>query len=360
MKAYHEHMHGMARVIDAVEALVSGPTSRVFRLGVALPLQGVIGQAGPSALEAVILAAKELDSRRTMTERPVELVIVDAGLSPARVAANVAQLARSGCVEAFIGLHTSDVLEAIERELHSWPIPYVFTAGHENRPRPLGFFSSGESPAEMAVGVRRVAQERAIQDWAIIGSDYIWPNAVGSAARAAITESAGRVVMDRLVPLGSAAAAAPALLDSIARSGAQGAVVSMPGRELIAFLAALRSTRLHESLIVCSGTLEENVLYALGGSCTGNLYATQHSFETLQSPRRMELNARYAAAFGAGAPALNSWAEHCYDAIHMVVGMERAGLLTVENMAIEETLREFGPSYDIQLGVAAGLSFEVV
>jgi ABC-type branched-subunit amino acid transport system substrate-binding protein len=352
-------------VIDAIEATLYGPSARSFRLGAVLPLSGTLGQAGPSALEALILAAEELQATRSPGQRSIELVLIDAGAPAQSVAQTVAQLARAGIVEAFVGLHTSDVLEAIEVAAAGFPVPYVFTAGHESREQPPGFYSPGESPAEMAQGVGRVMDARDVREWAIIGSDYIWPHAVGAAARKVIEMNAGRVVLDQVIPLHGAMAASRQLLSDITSSGAEGLIVSMPGRELITILTALHDTELDREFVVYSGTLEENVLYALGGNLTGNLYSTQHSFETLASPRRVELNERFAVALGDDSPAVNSWAEHCYDAVHLMVGLERAGLLDARCVSEyrcppPEGVLELLPHYSIQLAVAAGMRFEIM
>lgn len=352
-------------VMHAIEAMIAGPSARALRLGAVIPLSGTLGQSGPSALEAIILATKELQVSKSRLQRSIELVLIDAGAPIPTVAQTVSQLARSGTVEAFVGLHTSDVLEAIEKATAGFSIPYIFTAGHESREQPLGFYSSGESPAEMAHGIRRVMGDRNVREWAIVGSDYIWPHAVGASARSVIEENAGHVVLDRVVPLNSAKVVSPQLLSDIAQSGAQGLVANMPGRELINFLSALRGTELSRDLIIYSGTLEENVLYALGGDKTGNLYSTQHSYETLRSPQRIELNERFAAALGDDSPALNSWAEHCYDAVQLLVRLERSGMLQPRYMgahhsALPDGAIDFRPQYSIQLAVAAGLRFEIM
>lgn len=352
-------------MMDALEAIVAGPDQRTFRLGAALPLSGVLGQAGPSALEAILLAGRDLQATRSKSDRPIEIVLVDAGAPPRAVADSVSHLSRAGIVDAFVGLHTSDVLEAIEQKSTGHPMSYVFTAGHESRPRPDGFFSSGESPDEMCQGVRRLIKGRQIENWAIIGSDYVWPRSVGKAARNVIRELGASVVFDRVVALGEVQAACHDLLEGLVASKAQGVVASLPGRELIMLLSALKASGLDRKIVVCSGTLEENVLYALGGNSTGNLYATQHSFDNLRSPGRLELNERYTAAYGHDAPALNSWAEHCYDAVHLLVGLERNGLLAPSNLRMDEAttpaeVLRLRPRYEIQVAVAAGLSFEAM
>jgi ABC-type branched-subunit amino acid transport system substrate-binding protein len=335
-------------------------------MGLVLPMSGVIGLAGPSALEAVTLAGRELQHSATSFDRGLEFVLIDSGGPPRRVAERVADLAHSHTVDAFVGLHTSDVLEAIEHALAPGPVPYVFTPGHEDADRLPGFYCSGEPPQVMAVGLARVIADRHVSEWAIVGTDYVWPRAMRDSARAVIEANGGRVVLDRLLPLGRVRREAPRFVDELIRSGARGVIVNMPGRDLSTTLLAVRARGLDKALLRFSGSLEENALYALGGDRSGNLYSTSHSFESLQSPRHQELNDKYRFAFGDESPVLNSWAEHCYDGVHLLARLDRSGLLSTASLdshpdnhtpAEAAMLR---PQYESHLAVAVGMTFEVL
>lgn len=354
------------RLLDGLEAMIEGANPRRFRLGLVLPMSGVIGLAGPSALEVVTLAGRELQNSATSFDRGLEFVLVDSGGPPRRVAERVADLAHSHAVDAFVGLHTSDVLEEIERALAHHPVPYVFTPGHEDAHRLPGFYCSGEPPQVMAAGLARVIAERQVNEWAIVGTDYVWPRAMRDSARAVIEAAGGRVVLDRLLPLATVRRELPRFMDELIRSGARGVIVNMPGRDLSTTLLAIRARGLDKALVRFSGSLEENALYALGGDRSGNLYSTSHSFESLESPRHQELNDKYRFAFGDESPVLNSWAEHCYDGVHLLAGLERSGLLSTtsldsrpDNPTPAEAIR-LRPQYESHLAVAVGMTFEVL
>jgi ABC-type branched-subunit amino acid transport system substrate-binding protein len=354
------------RLLDGLEAMIQGRDPRRFRVGLALPMSGVLGLSGPSALDAALLAGTEISGARTSSDRPLDLVLIDSGAAPGAVAASVAALACEHIVDGFVGLHTSDTLEAVEQALAPYRTPYVFTPGHEDARRLPGFLCSGESPVQSMTGLARVIQERGIRDWAIVGTDYVWPRAMRAAARSVIEAADGRVVLDRLLPLGSVRSSINAIIDELTHSPARGIVVNMPGRDLTSVLLALRARGLDRRLVRFSGSLEENTLYALDGDRSGNLYANQHSFESLPSARRQELNERYRSAFGDESPVLNSWAEHCYDGAHLLDRLDRAGLLDPASLGPQgdrqtppEALR-LRPDYDAHNAVAAGMAFEVL
>jgi len=347
-------------MLDELEARTGKPDPRVFRVGLVLPMRGILGQVGPSALEAAILAAGEIRHTRPHSDRPLELVLTDSGRAPDEVAGSVRALACGRLVEAFVGLHTSDTLQAIERGLGRTRVPYVFTPGHEDDERAVGFHCSGESAHQQTRDLSRVIADRGVREWAIVGTDYVWPRAMGAAARAQIGAHGGRVVLDRLVPVGSLARTAAGLARELAGSGARGVMVNLPGRDLTEMLLGIRRAGLDDRIVRYSGALEENALYAIGGDRSGNLYSSLHSFENLDSPRRRELNQRYARAFGDASPVLNSWAEHCYDAVHLLAGLESAGRLSPDDLIPGSPALDLRPRNQTHLAVAEGMRFAVL
>lgn len=349
-------------LLDPLEATVYGPDQKVLRVGLALPRSGVIGLTGPSALESAILAAGEINVVKDSESRPVEFVVLDSGAPPPVVAREIDGLLQAGAVEAFIGLHTSQTLEHVEKILDK-RVPYVFASGFEDARHTPGIYYPGETPTEFAPGLSRIISERSVRNWAILGTDYVWPRAARVIHAATIAAAGARVVLDALLPLDGVRKGAQPLIDAALASGAQGLLINMPGRDLVTMLRAVRSRGLDKRLIRVSGCLEENTLYAIGGDRTGNLYASMHSFDSLKTAARQELNDRYHSAYGQAAPALNAWAEHCYDSVHLLAEYDRRGLLSTaftdrwDGPAVSESLH---PHYRQHLAVAEGLSFNVL
>ncbi|OZC92993.1 hypothetical protein CH282_01650 [Rhodococcus sp. 06-418-1B] len=347
-------------MIDGLEARVAGTDSRALRIGVALPMTGVLGQVGPSALDAVLLAADEIRAGRGRSERSLQLVLVDSGDTVSNVAREVSQLAHGGFVDAFVGLHTSDRMSAIESTLGTSTMPYICTPSHEGVDHAGGVFCSGESPVQSTSGLSWVIRERGALVWAVLGTDYLWPQVMRGATCAEIDRNGGVVLLDTLLPVGGVSACMPGVISSLRRLGIQGVVLNMPGRDLASALSSLSAAGLDRSLIRYSGGLEENVLYGIGGDRSGNLYSALHSFESLDSPRRRALNDRYRSAYGDDSPVLNSWAEHCYDGIHYLANLDSRELLPGRDRPTLGATATLEPKYDMHLAVAAGTRFEVL
>ncbi|MEI2279539.1 ABC transporter substrate-binding protein [Paenarthrobacter ilicis] len=352
-------------MLDPLEAMLQGQNPAKLRVGLIFPLSGVLGVTGPTVIDAVRLAAHEINSTRSAGGRKVELVLVDSGRSPVEVAAEVQDLAQAKVIEACIGLHTSQTLEHVERAL-SDPLPYIFAAGHEGTPRRAGFYCSGETPDQSADGLRWLMTERKVSDWAIVGTEYVWPRIARDLERRQIEASGGRVVLDRLIPLGAVNSTIRTILQEVDASGAKGLIVNMPGRDLITALRAAGACGMEKRLVIFSpGSLDENLLYALNGNRSGNLYASMHSFHTAGTDRTADLNDRYRFMFGDSSPVLTSWGEHAYDGMHLLAQLDDIGALDAANLDTPGGVPRVQGSvvareYRAHLAVAAGLSFEVI
>ncbi|MEU1159677.1 ABC transporter substrate-binding protein [Streptomyces sp. NPDC005921] len=351
-------------LVDPLQAMTYGRRPEALRIGLVLPRSGVLGLTGPSALEASLLAADEVNGLRGR-ERQVEFVVVDSGGPRALVADMVTRLADGGGIEAYVGLHTSHTLVGVERAL-AGRVPYVFAAGFEEDRNLPAVYCPGETPSQFAPGLSRVIADRGVAAWAIVGTDYVWPRVMREVGRKTITAAGAEVVLDRLLPQGTVDELVNGLLDAVVAAGAGGVLLNLPGRDLVTVLRAIRGRGLDRSLVRVSGALEENALYGLGGDRSGNLYASSHSFDTLASPKRQQLNERYRFAFGDAAPVLNSWAEHCYDAVHLLARCEARGLLSGDAFSRhvaappQSTAEDLRPRYDTHLAVAEGLAFHVI
>ncbi|MEW1823141.1 ABC transporter substrate-binding protein [Arthrobacter sp. NPDC080031] len=351
-------------MLDPLDVLLRGPDSRALRLGLVAPLSGGMGMIGPTVIEASRLAASEINSRSS--ERPVELVLVDSGGQPESVASMLGDLIAENAVSAFVGLHTSYTLEAIERSLGS-KVPYIVTAGHEAVNRLPGFYCAGETPLQSTAGIAWLMRERNIDTWAVINTDYVYPRVARTVQCAAIQASGGSVVFDITVPQGTVPAHVATLVQGVCTSGARGVLLNMEPRDVVTVLRALRSRRLDNKIVrFAPGTIEENALYAIGGDSSGNLFASMHHFDAHREGAREELAERYRKAFTADAPTLTSWGERSYHAVHILSRLDAEGLLVPASLGtpngqpyMHESIAGL-PAGAGQLAVANGLKFEIV
>jgi urea transport system substrate-binding protein len=355
-----------AGIVEALEAALSPRRRGRLRVALVVPQSGPLGLVGPSALDAALLATHEVNVRGGARGAYVELVLVDGGRSPAEVADEVDRLVAAGAVDAVLGFHTSDVHRALEARV-AGRTPYLFTPPHEGGPRRTGVVCLGSDPTRQLAGaVQRLSALHGVRRWALLGNDYIWPQAVHARARTMVATTGGRVVLDRLVPMGRVGGRLDVLVEELRGARADAVLLSLVGRDLALVNGALRHSGLDRRLVRLSGSLEENGLLACDGDRSGTLYAAMSSFASLTDDRRLGLAARHRALLGPEAPVLDSYAEGVYDGLHLVASLASRQLLRPDLVgpAVAETLaggsRRGGAWGEVHLARADGLAFEVV
>ena len=304
--------------LDPWDVLVSGPSVDAVRLGLAVPLSGPLALTAPSALDLAALAAEECSGTGALGDRRVELVAVDAGRSPAAVAAEIAALQQAGAVAGLVGFATSDVHRAVER-VWAPTGPYVFTPPHEGGASRPGVHRLGPGPrAQHEAALAWLVTQRRARRWVLLGTDYVWPRRVHRAARSVLAGLGATVVGEALVPFGPGDPAP--LLDLVVRSRADAVLLSLVGQDLALFQREFARAGLDRRVVRLSGALEENGLYALGGDRTGELYASMPSFAAAASSRddgQLALQERHASRAGRDAPVVSAYARGVYDGVRL-------------------------------------------
>lgn len=304
------------------ELLLRGPLSGTLTIGLLAPLSGVMGVAGPSIINCAVLAAEEVS---VGTDTAFELVLIDAGASPDTVAREVDLLVAAGLVAGLVGTHTSDVRAAVEARAAD-RVPYVFTPPHEFSRGASGSVFLGSDPNEqLRRPIAWLARHRRVERWALLGNDYVWPRQVHSAATRVLGDLGQRVVLDRLVPIGHVDVAE--LVDAVRRVRADAVLVSLVGRDGIEFHRGVTELDAGQAFVRLCTALDETCLVASGGDNSGELFAAMPSFILQDDERHQRLLELYAARFGLTAPLPGSYAEGCYDGVHLLAALCASGVL---------------------------------
>ncbi|MFC5825369.1 substrate-binding domain-containing protein [Nonomuraea insulae] len=312
----------MAATVDPLEARLL-PSDSV-RIGLIVPVSGVLGLMGPCAINCAVLAAEEINDRGGMLGRRVELVLIDGGRPARVVAAEVGALVRSGTVAAVAGAHASDVrVEAVAAI--AGRVPFVYAPPYEGGGRAPGVYFLGETPGrQLAPGIEWLVGTRRARRWYLLGNDYIWPRLVHASARERLRAAGVTVVGESFVRHGEAVRH----LDRVAGARPDAVLLTLIGSDLMAFNRAYAAAGLGAARLC--GALEEHGLLGIGGDTTGELYASMGYFRDLATEAGLDFAGRYAARFGDDAPMLNAHGHGCYEAVAMLAALcARAGSLAV-------------------------------
>ena len=327
LKFYGEKRHRIAA--GSPVALGSGASERASRreLNIALcvPLGGVTGIWGPSALASAKLAASELNSLSGIGGRTCRLIAVNADDDAPMLESVLSDLVHSGEVDALVGMHTSRVRQRILTAIGG-EIPFVYTPLYEGGECTPGVFAIGDTPArQLQPAIAWLAKHERPRRWAFLGNDYVWPHVSNRLARNYVAHCGADVVSEEYVPLHTIDFSEQ--LATIRCAGVDAVLLSLVGEDAIAFNRAFGEQGFGRSALRLSCAIEENELLAIGAQNTERLYVASSYFAALATDANIAFKERYYNHFGDRAPTLNSLGQSTYEGVHFLASLFQRGLL---------------------------------
>lgn len=342
-----------------------------WRVAMVLPLHGPAGLFAPSCEAVVEVAVGELNEHGGILGREVVTEVVDGGGEPREVADRLRARVAAGAVDAVSGWHISSVREALA-PLLAGRVPYAYTSLYEGGELRPGVFCCGETPdVQIAPALRWLRDELGLRRWFVVGDDYVWPRASAGAIRGYAHELGLDLVGQDFVALG--AADIERVVTRLERTACDGVLMLLVGQDAVEFNREFARRGLADRLARFSPLMEENMLLASGSDTTANLFVASSYFRSMATTGAMDLLDRYLHVHGAGAPALSSAAESCYEGLHTLAALaRRAGTDRLEAWAAatDGTAYE-GPRGTVEfhgraarqrvhLAVADGVDFDVL
>lgn len=301
-----------------------------------VPTQGPGGIVAPSCTAAISLAVDEINGGTGILGREIRLTTIDGGRAPHEVAAEVEALLATGMVGAITGWHTSAVRRAVAEAVDG-RVPYLYATGHEGLPdeRP-GVLLVGEHPDQQIVPAAAwLARELGVRRWAVIGNDYIWPRQTARALRRALP-APGDIVVERYVPLGTTDFR-PFLHDPVLLL-ADAVLVLLVGADTARFNRQFTTAGLAPILPRLSPAVDENVLLSGGPTANTNLFVASSFFVDDRTTDARARRARYHAHQGPFAPALTTFSNATYEAVHLLRTLaDKIGTLDVPTLSAHLT-----------------------
>ena len=332
-----------------------------LRVGVFLPTSGAAGLWGPSCRACAELAAEEINGRGGIQGRHVELSFHDAGAAGDVVAERANRLVASHQIDAVVGMHTSDVRDALSSVL-AGRLPYIYTPLYEGGRRNDAALCIGETPAlQLLPGVNWLSARYRLKRWFLVGNDYIWPHTTHRLLREHWRGSSREICGEAYFPFG--ATDFSQLLEAIQNSRADAVVMSLVGEDSVHFNRQFARAGLADRVLRFSCAVEENMLLALGASATAGLFAASGYFASLPTAANGAFRERYYSRFDTRAPQLNTIGQSVYEGVRCLEGAVSAeGSAGFGFAGIRTGQVVFGqPSAQpIYLAEAHGLDFNIV
>lgn len=341
-----------------------------LNVALVVPRSGSAGIYGPSCVASAELTIADVNAGAGVLGRELRLIPVDGSRHPEAVAAEIQALVELDAIDAVTGWHISPVRQAVSRVTAN-RIPYVYGPLYEGGERTPGLFLTGETPSRQLIpAMDWMTDEYGVDQWVVIGNDYIWPRQTGAAARRHARSRGRPLLHEMYFPLGTTDFSWA--IDRIEASGATGVLLLLVGGDGVAFNRQFAASGLAAAIPRLSPHVEENMLMASGSDTTEGLFASAGYFEALNTTASMEFAAHYYQHFGPGAPALNSIGESCFEALTLLITLAaRAQSLDIAALTVaaqnltynsprgQVTMRGNQLSQDIYVAEAIGMDFDV-
>ncbi len=297
-------------------------TNGSYKVGLFIPTSGAAGIWGPSCRACAELAAEELNAQGGMDGRPISLTIVNAGDTPEDVAREAENLQAEGRIDALVGMHTSDVREAIAGRI-AGSLPYVYTPLFEGGPAGPGVFCIGETPGQQLLpGLDWLSARYRLKRWFLLGNDYIWPRASHAAVHLHFRGGDRSIVGQSYLPFGTQNF--EPVLERIRRAQPDGLLLSLVGDDCVRFNRAFARSSQAGRVVRFSCAVEENTLLAIGANATDGLFVASGYFSALDNTANGAFRERYHSRFGDRGPMLNSIGEGLYEGLYFLHALAEA------------------------------------
>ena len=293
-----------------------------YRVALLIPLCGSAGIWAPSCISSAQAAAEELNRSDGIDGRKIQLIMIDAAVEASiSIEETVDDLIETNSIDAIVGMHISAIRQRLSKVVRQ-RIPYIYTPLYEGGERTDGLFAIGETPEEqLGPSMEHIQCEYRPRSWALIGNDYVWPQASHTYAKAKLREMSVGLAYEKYLPFGLSSMSP--FVEEIANSGAEAVLISLVGQDAVAFNRAFGEAGLHDRTVRLSCAVEENGLLASGARNCKRMFVASSYFGALPTEANAAFKELYYSVHGDQAPVLNALGQSTYEGVHFLAGLMR-------------------------------------
>lgn len=286
-------------------------------------MSGVVGMYGREIVWAAQIACAEVNERGGVLGRPLELVIEDDGSLPeTAIPAALRLVERHRCAAIIGNLLSNSRIAVASRIAEPRQIPYLSFSFYEGSIEARPFFHFAALPNQQIDRMIPFMAERFGRKMYFAGNNFEWPRGSIGAARRALLAEGGSSVGEEYHPIGVSARDLEALLDRVARAGADVFVPYFAGSDQIELLGRFSRRGLKSRMAVVTGHYDEVMASRLTPEAREGLYSSSTYFMSLDTPENHRYLERLAKLPGVegiwprGNGVITSFGEGVYICVH--------------------------------------------
>lgn len=308
--------------ITAFERFRLTDCNNCFRIGLLVPMCGAAGLWGPSCIASAQIALSELNAANGIMGKQVEFVLIDSAIESEDILYHtIHEMIERQEIDAIVGMQISAVRQQLAKVVRG-RVPHVYTPLYEGGENSPGVYAIGETPSDQLLpAIQAISSLHKVKNWALIGSDYVWPRASNFLAKQSIRSLGGNVAIEDYVPFG--VDHTERLLYQLEEKGVDAVLISFVGQDSIDFNRAFGAFGLDQKIVRLSCAIEENCLLAIGDENSKKLYSSSSYFSVLDTPSNNSFKERYHSFHGERAPALNSIGQSLYEGVQFLAELTR-------------------------------------
>lgn len=298
---------------------MSNPT---IRLGLMPPLSGLVDIYGLEISRAARIACEEINQAGGLLGLPLEVVEEDDGSLPdTAVPAALRLLDEHGCVALIGNLLSNSRIAVVDQVVNLRCKPLLNFSFYEGSIRSPWFFHFAALPNQQIDRMIPFMARRFGPKMFFAGNNYEWPRGSIDAAKRALQGVDGDVVGEVYLPLGVPVTDLDALLDEVARSGADVFVPYFAGSDQMALLTRFTACGLKSRMAIVMGHFDEMMASRLPPHVRDGLYASNTYFMCLDTAENQRMLAQLARQPGVSAlwPHGNGILTHLGEAVYLCV-----------------------------------------
>ena len=174
-----------------------------IKIGILQPFSGGLEALGEQGFQGAKLAIDEVNDKGGLLGRHVDYIRADDRTDPKTAVERTIELIQRDSVDAIIGPVTSANRDAIMPAVDRFKTPLLYATDYEGGVWNRYITCSSAVPEQWVNPLVPYVRERYGDAFFLVGSNYIWPQKMNSAVKAAASKVGARTAGEEYVPFGN-------------------------------------------------------------------------------------------------------------------------------------------------------------